>query len=100
MLLSFCAILNKDKSLDDLRRFCTQYVAKLDKPVKKNQVPKSLKSMKSLNNVSPDTEADEKGISIQTIGHGTVVTRGEEVRGVLKKNKGILMSMKEDEDDE
>lgn len=56
--------------------------------------------MKSIGSLSPETESDEKGVSIETIGVGIAKTRGEEVRVVLKKNKGTLMSLKEDDDDE
>lgn len=99
MLISFSAILSKDKSLDQMRRFCADYVARLDKPIKKQQSQPS-KSLKSIGSLSPETESDEKGVSIETIGVGIAKTRGEEVRVVLKKNKGTLMSLKEDDDDE
>ena len=35
ILISFSAVLNKNKSLEEMRKFCTDYVAKLDKPIKK-----------------------------------------------------------------
>lgn len=66
MLISFAAILNKDKSLDEMRRFCAEYVARLDKPVKKERVQPP-KSLKSIGSVSPETEADEKGVSVEVI---------------------------------
>ena len=63
MLISFGAILNKDKSLDDMRKFCSDYVAKLDKPIKK-----STKAIKSSGKIPQETETEEKDIIIETIG--------------------------------
>lgn len=56
MLLSFAAILSKDKSLDEMRKFCAEYVSRLDKPVKKEKSQPG-KSLKSLGSLSPDTES-------------------------------------------
>ena len=55
MLISFGAVLNKDKSLDDMRKFCAEYVARLDKPVKKERT-QPVKSLKIIGSLSPDTE--------------------------------------------
>ena len=99
MLLSFAAILNKDKVFDEMRKFCAEYVARLDKPVKKEKTQPA-KSLKSIGSVSPDTESDDKAMSIETTGVGVILDRGEEVRVVLRKNKKALMSQKEEEDDE
>lgn len=82
-----------------MRRFCAEYVARLDKPVKKDRVQPP-KSLKSIGSVSPDTEADEKGVSVEVIEVTVSKTRGEEVRGVLRKNKGVLMNLRDDDDDE
>ena len=46
MLISFSAILNKDKKLDDMKKFCAEYVARLDKPIKK-----TIKSIKSIDKI-------------------------------------------------
>lgn len=42
-----------------MKKFCTDYVAKLDKPIKK-----SVKSLKAINSLSPDAESEHKAISI------------------------------------
>jgi len=65
MLISFGAVLNKDKSLDEMRKFCIDYVARLDKPVKKTHPTKSLKAIGSL---SPETAVEQKAVSVETIG--------------------------------
>jgi hypothetical protein len=52
MLISFGAVLNKDKSLDDMRKFCLEYVSRLDKPVKKGAQP--VKSLKAIGSLSPE----------------------------------------------
>lgn len=54
MIISFGAILNKDKSLDDMRKFCTDYVARLDKPVKKEK-SNTVKSLKSVGKLPQET---------------------------------------------
>jgi len=50
MLISFSAILKKDKSLDEMKKFCVDYVSKLDKMKKEKPFPP--KSLKMLGNPS------------------------------------------------
>lgn len=50
MLISFSTILRKDKSLDEMRKFCVDYVTKIDKVKKEKPVPP--KSLKLLGNPS------------------------------------------------
>jgi hypothetical protein len=48
MLISFSIILRKDKSLDEMKKFCADYVSKINK-IKKDKLlpPKSLKLLGS-----------------------------------------------------
>ena len=57
MLISFGAILNKDKSLDEMKKFCAEYVARLDKPAKKER-SQVAKSLKSLGKILQETEVE------------------------------------------
>ena len=98
MLISFGAILNKDKSLDEMKKFCAEYVARLDKPAKKER-SQVAKSLKSLGKILQETEVEQKEITIETIGVKDT-NRGEEVRVALRKNKGVLLGLREEEDDE
>ena len=98
MLISFGAILNKDKSLDEMKKFCAEYVARLDKPAKKER-SQAAKSLKSIGKIPQETETEYKEITIETIGVKDT-NRGEEVRVALRKNKGVLLGLREEEDDE
>jgi len=100
MLVSFYAIFKKDKSLDEMRRFCADYVSRLDRLKKEKPLPpKSLKLIGSL----PETEVEvEPFVSEKKENSNPAskdVSRGKEVSGILRRNKAVLLGLNQEDDD-
>ena len=68
MLISFAAVVKKDKSLEEMRKFCADYVARLDKAKKEKPVPKSLKMLASETEAEGYAFANEKKESSESKG--------------------------------